>query len=118
MLRLIAAYRNSQRALVRAWRTEHAVREELVLLALALPLAFLITSSAWLRIALVGTVLLVLMVELLNTAVEKVCDRLHPAQDDLIGYVKDLGSAAVLMSLLLAASVWLTALWQWADAWL
>ncbi len=118
MHRIIAAYRNSLRALERAWRTEHAVREELLLLGLALPMALLIATGAWQRLALIGTVIIVLMVELLNTAVEKVCDRLHPGQDDLIGYVKDLGSAAVLMSLLLAAGVWLTALWQWADAWL
>jgi diacylglycerol kinase (ATP) len=118
MLRIIAAYRNSQRALARALRTETAVREELVLLALAVPLVFFITSSTWLRIALVGVLLLVLMIELLNTAIEKLCDRLHPGQDDLIGYVKDLGSAAVLMSLLLAGAVWVTALWQWADMWI
>jgi diacylglycerol kinase (ATP) len=118
MLRLFAAYRNSWRALVRAWQTERAVREELLLLVLAVPLVLVITPSAWLRLALMGVLLLVLMVELLNTALEKICDRLHPEQDDLIGYVKDLGSAAVLISLLLAGAVWLTALWQWADMWL
>jgi diacylglycerol kinase (ATP) len=118
MLRMIAAYRNSQRALLRAWCTESAVREEFVLLVISLPLAFFITSSVWLRIALIGVLLLVIMVELLNTAIEKLCDRLHREHDDQIGYVKDLGSASVLCSLVLAGGVWLTALWQWADMWL
>ena len=118
MQRIIAAYFNSLRALKRAWGSESAVRQELVLLAIGVPLAMFIAPGAWVRVALIGSLLLVLMIELLNTAIEKVCDRLHPGQDELIGFVKDLGSAAVLMSLLLAGCVWLTALWQWADAWI
>jgi diacylglycerol kinase (ATP) len=77
MQRIVAAYFNSLRALKRAWGSESAVRQELVLLALAVPLAVLIAPGAWVRVALVGAILLVLMIELLNTAIEKICDRLH-----------------------------------------
>jgi diacylglycerol kinase (ATP) len=115
MQRIISAYYNSKRALGRAFRSESAVREEMFLLMVAVPLAFIIADETWKRIALIGVVLIVLAVELLNTAIEKLCDRLHPDQHELIGYVKDLGSAAVLMVLLLSAMVWLTSLWQWID---
>jgi diacylglycerol kinase (ATP) len=112
MNRIFAAFFNSKRALGRAFLSEPAVRQELILLALAVPLACIIVSDGWKRMALVGVMLGVLAVELLNTAIEKLCDCLHPDQHDLIGYVKDLGSAAVLMSLLLAGLTWLTAIWQ------
>jgi diacylglycerol kinase (ATP) len=114
--RIIAAFWNSKRALGRAFQSESAVRQELILLIIALPLSFLIAEEAWKRVALIGVVLVVLAVELLNTAIEKLCDHLHADHHENIGYVKDLGSAAVLMSLFLAGFAWLTALWQWLDA--
>ena len=116
MQRIVAAFFNSKRALGRAFQSESAVRQELILLAVSLPLSVLIAEETWKRVALVSVILVVLAVELLNTAIEKLCDHLNPAQHDTIGYVKDLGSAAVLMALLLAGLVWLTALWQWLDA--
>jgi diacylglycerol kinase (ATP) len=116
MQRIIAAFFNSKRALGRAFQSEAAVRQELILLALALPFVFLLADETWKRVALISVVLVVLAVELLNTAIEKLCDHLNPAQNENIGYVKDLGSAAVLMALLSAGLVWLVALWQWLDA--
>ena len=116
MRRIVDAFWNSRRALARAFHSEAAVRQELILLAITLPLLFVITDDVWKRVALISVILVVLAVELLNTAIEKLCDHLYPAQHEVIGYVKDLGSAAVLMSLLLAGLVWLTALWQWLDA--
>jgi diacylglycerol kinase (ATP) len=113
--RIIAAFFNSKRALSRAFQSESAVRQELLLLVVALPLAWIITGDAWRYATLIGALLVVLAVELLNTAIEKLCDQLHPDRHDSIGYVKDLGSAAVLMSLLLAGLVWCVALWQWLD---
>jgi diacylglycerol kinase (ATP) len=115
MQRIIAAFFNSRRALSRAFTTEHAVRQELLLLVIALPLAWIITGDGWRYAMLIGALLLVIAVELLNTAIEKLCDHLHSDHHDSIGYVKDLGSAAVLMSLLLAGLVWSVALWQWLD---
>jgi diacylglycerol kinase (ATP) len=113
--RLILAFQNSKRALVRAYQTEPAVRQELILLAIALPLAWLLSNGLWMFAFLIGSLLIVLAVELLNTAVEKLCDQLHPDRHELIGYVKDLGSAAVLMTLLLAGMVWLIAIARWID---
>jgi diacylglycerol kinase (ATP) len=52
---------------------------------------------------------------LLNTAIERLCDRLHPERDPAIGYVKDLGSAAVLAAIMIVAILWLAALWRFAD---
>ena len=77
---------------------------------LAIPLAFLVADSAWKRLALIGVVVFVLVVELLNTAIEKLADRVNLAIDPQIGRVKDMGSAAVGMALLIAGAAWLLAL--------
>ena len=71
-----------------------------------------LSGGLWVRVALVGSLLLVLAVELLNTAVEKLCDRLHPGRDPAIGLVKDLGSAGALCAQALAALVWAAAAWE------
>jgi diacylglycerol kinase (ATP) len=76
----------------------------------AVPLAFVVTEDAWKRTALIGVVLLLLAVEMLNTAIEKLADRLTTEHDPQIGRVKDMGSAAVGIVLLLAGMVWVVAL--------
>ena len=93
-----------------AIRSEQAVREELVALVLSLPLAWLVGVTLMRRVELIGAVLLVLVVELLNTAIEKLADRLTTNHDPQIGRVKDLGSAAVGVALLTAGLFWLFAL--------
>ena len=90
--------------------SEQAVREELVALVLSLPLAWLIGVTLMRRVELVSAVLLVLVVELLNTAIEKLADRLTTDHDPQIGRVKDLGSAAVGVALVVAGLFWLFAL--------
>jgi diacylglycerol kinase (ATP) len=115
MHRLVQAFVNSRRALARAFRSEPAIRQEIMCLLLAIPLSFVLTADSWRRAALLGVLLALLAIELLNTGLEKLCDRLHPDQHADIGYVKDLGSAAVLMGITFAALLWLTALWQWLD---
>jgi diacylglycerol kinase (ATP) len=115
MKRLVLAFDNSCRALARAFRSEPAVRQELILLMIGLPLSFVIATDIWRQMLLVGSILICLAVELLNTGLEKLCDRLHPDRHDDIGYVKDLGSAAVLMALVLAGGIWLVAILQWLD---
>lgn len=102
------ALRNSLQGLAVAARSERAVRQELVVLAVALPVAFLISDEIHTRFALLGSLVLTLIVELLNTALEKLCDHLHPGRHPMIGTVKDLGSAAVFCALLLAGTVWFT----------
>ncbi len=106
MLRFWRASINTWNGLTFATRSEQAIREELVALVIALPLAWLIGTSAIRRVEMIGVVLLVLTVELLNTAIEKLADRLTLDHDPQIGRVKDLGSAAVGVSLLIAAMVW------------
>jgi diacylglycerol kinase (ATP) len=110
MDRWLRATRNSWQGLLAAARSEAAVREELVALVLAVPLAIVIGEGAWKRVLLIGVVVLLLIVELLNTAIEKLADRVTMAIDPKIGQVKDMGSAAVGLALLIAVTVWLVAL--------
>ena len=110
MLRLWRATINTRNGLAFAIRSEQAVREELVALALALPMAWLIGVTAMRKLELVAVVTLVLVVELLNTAIEKLSDRLTTDHDPQIGRVKDMGSAAVGVALVTAGLFWLFAI--------
>ncbi|HEY2247069.1 MAG TPA: diacylglycerol kinase [Bradyrhizobium sp.] len=110
MLRLWRATINSRNGLVFAARSEEAIRQELIALALAVPLAWLVGATVMRRIELFGAVVLVLVVELLNTAIEKLSDRLTTDRDPQIGRVKDMGSAAVGIMLLMSALFWLFAI--------
>jgi diacylglycerol kinase (ATP) len=110
MERLLRATINTWHGLLAAARSEEAFRQELVALLVAVPLAFLLSDSGWKRLALIGAVVFVLVVELLNTAIEKLADRVNLAIDPQIGRVKDMGSAAVGLALLLAGAAWLLAL--------
>ena len=107
---LYRAFLNSWRGLVHGAQTERAVRLELVLLLLGLPLALLLGPGLWVRVALMASLLLMLAAEFLNTAVEKLCDHLHPAQHPKIGIVKDLASAGTFMAQGIAALIWIAAL--------
>jgi diacylglycerol kinase (ATP) len=91
-------------------RSEQAIREELVALALSLPLAWLIGVTALRCVELVFVVMVVLIVELLNTAIEKLADRLTTEHDMQIGRVKDMGSAAVGVALVMAGLFWIFAI--------
>ena len=95
MLRFWRATVNTRNGLAFAIRSEQAIREELVALALSLPFAWFIGVTVMRRFELVAMVVLVLVVELLNTAIEKLADRLTTDHDPQIGRVKDMGSAAV-----------------------
>ena len=106
MLRFWRATINSWNGLIFAVRSEQAIREELFALLLALPLAWIVGTTAVRRAELVGVVLLLLAVELLNTAIEKLADRLTTDRDPQIGHVKDMGSAAVGVVLLIIGLVW------------
>ena len=86
--------------------SEAAFRQELVLAAGAVPLGLYLGTDGTARALLVGSVLLVLIVELLNSAVEAVVDRVSLEEHPLARRAKDLGSAAVMLSLVNAAAVW------------
>jgi diacylglycerol kinase (ATP) len=110
LLRLWRATINTRNGLAFAIRSEQAVREELIALALAVPMAWLVGATVMRRVELVATVALVLVVELLNTAIEKLSDRLTTEHDPQIGRVKDMGSAAVGVALVTAGLFWLFAI--------
>ena len=110
MLRLWRATINSRNGLVFAVRSEQAIREEMVALVLAVPLSWLVGATLMRRVELFAVVVLVLVIELLNTAIEKLADRLTTDHDPQIGRVKDLGSAAVGVALLMAGVFWLFAM--------
>lgn len=86
---------------------EEAFRQEIAVLIIGIPLAFFLTADAGERFALIGVIVFIMIVELLNTAVEKLCDRVTRDDDPVIKRVKDMGSAAVGLSLLAAGAVWL-----------
>ncbi len=109
MKALYVAFLNSWRGLVHGARTERAIRLELVLLALGLPAAFVLGTTLWIRVALLASLLLMLCAEFLNTAIEKLCDHLHPGHHARIGIVKDLASAGAFFAQGLAAMVWIAA---------
>ena len=97
---------------LRAGWGEAAFRLEACLAVVAVPLAFWIGRS-WVEVALLaGSVLLLMIVELLNTAVEAAIDRIGPEWHALSKRAKDLGSAAVFLATLLAGGIWAAALWK------
>lgn len=110
MFRFWRATVNTRNGLAFAIRSEQAVREELAAFLIALPLSWLVGATMMRRFELVGVVLLVLVVELLNTAIEKLADRLTTDHDPQIGHVKDMGSAAVGVALVFAGMFWLFAI--------
>jgi diacylglycerol kinase (ATP) len=110
LLRFWRASINTWNGLTFATRSEQAIREELVALVIALPLAWFVGTTAVRRVELIAVVLLLLTVELLNTAIEKLADRLTTEHDPQIGRVKDMGSAAVGVALVIAGLVWLVAI--------
>lgn len=110
--RIVAATGYSAAGLKAAFRHEAAFRQELAIGVPALLLAGWVASTAWQALALVTVVVLVWIVELLNSAIESLADAVSDEHRPLLGRAKDLGSAAVMLSLLLAGAVWALALWQ------
>ncbi|WP_042799034.1 diacylglycerol kinase [Thioalkalivibrio sp. AKL19] len=104
--RVLYAFGYSWRGLREAYLHESAFRQELALLAVLLPLAIWLGESGVERALLAGSALLILVVELLNSAVEAAIDRFGDERHPLSARAKDMASAAVLVSFLLAALVW------------
>jgi diacylglycerol kinase (ATP) len=104
--RILAATGYSIEGFRAAWRGEHAFRQELFLLAVATAVAFWLPLPALHRLLLIGSLVLVLIVELLNSAIEAVVDRVSLQSHPLSKTAKDLGSAAVCLALLLAGATW------------
>ena len=109
--RLAAATSYSLQGLAAAWRHEASFRLEVLLGLLLVPIALWLAPSPLQALVLIGTILFVWLVELLNSAIETLADAITIERNPLIGRAKDIGSAAVLLSLVLAAGVWLAILW-------
>ena len=104
--RIFSAFFYSIDGFKAAWRHEHAFRQELVLLVIGSAVALALPISAFQRLVLIGVLVLVLIVELLNSAIEAVVDRISLERDPLSKNAKDFGSAAVLLSFGLAVAAW------------
>jgi diacylglycerol kinase (ATP) len=110
--RIIRATRFSAQGFAQAWKHEAAFRQELALAAVLTPAAFWLGQTALERAALIGVLLLMLIVELLNSAIEAAIDRHGEEQHELSGRAKDLGSAAVFVVLVLVGVVWGAVAWD------
>jgi len=110
--RILHATGYSVAGLAAAWRYESAFRQECVLAVVMLPAAWWVGRS-WIEVALLaGSVIGVLIVELLNSAIETVVDRVSSDLHPLSKRAKDIGSAAVMLSLIACGTLWCAALWQ------
>ena len=110
MARVMRAFGASYRGYCGAFRGEAAFRQELAVAALVIPLVLYLGESGVARALLVGPMVLVLIVELLNSAIETTVDRVGLEHHELSGLAKDMGSAAVLTSFVLLGLTWLLVL--------
>jgi diacylglycerol kinase (ATP) len=108
--RLFSATINSLRAIGYGFRHEAALREEMSVFAAGVLLGFLVAPSVIWYVMMVGALLVLLAVEFLNTAVEKLADHVTPEQHVDIGRIKDYGSAAVFCAICLSGLIWLAAI--------
>lgn len=111
-LRVLRAARYSSQGLAQAWRHESAFRQELTLTLIMIPVALWLGQSALERTLLISVCLLVIVIELLNSAIEAAIDRLGSEQHELSGRAKDMGSAAVAVALFIVLLVWSAVAYQ------
>jgi len=106
LTRIIKATVYSWQGLKAAYQHEQAFRQELLLAVILIPVGFLLGNGGIEKALLIGSVLLVLLVEILNSAIEAVVDRCGTEMHTLSGRAKDMGSAAVLLALVMLATTW------------
>ncbi len=111
LTRLIKAFGYSIAGFKAAWINEQAFRQEVLLCIVLIPLAFWLGDSGVERALLISCLLLVLITELFNSAIEAVADRISQEKHPLIGRAKDIGSAAVFIALCYTVLVWGLVLW-------
>jgi diacylglycerol kinase (ATP) len=104
---IINAFRYTWAGLVSAWKNELAFRGEVVVAIVMVPLGFWLGRSAVEQALLIASILLILLTELLNSALEAVVDRIGPQRHELSKRAKDMGSAAAFVSMVTAALVWI-----------
>lgn len=112
MERIVKAFHNSVAAFRQLGGSEKAFQQELAVLAAGVPLAFYVAEEAWLRFGLIAAIIFVMIVEVLNTGIEATCNAVSREFHADIKIAKDAGSLAVLLSICLAASIWLMAIYS------
>ncbi len=112
MQRLIKAFLNSRAGIIYLVRHEAAFRSEVVILFVSMPVAWWLATSLATFIWLVGSIVMIMIVEMLNTGIEQVCNGLSRDYMEEIKIAKDCGSAAVLFATMLAGAVWLAAIYS------
>lgn len=112
LVRLFKALMYSLAGFTAAFRTESSFRLEVILAVFLVPLGIILGQNGVEKALLVSSVLLVLIVELINTAVETLVERISPEWHTLSGRAKDIGSASVLISALVTIAVWILVLWR------
>lgn len=108
--RLVKATRYSLKGLLAAFRREQAFRQEVLVLVFVIPAGLWLGKNGVERVLLIGSWLLVMVVELINSAIEAVVDRVGLERNELAGRAKDLGSAAVFCAIVLAIALWVVVL--------
>ena len=109
--RIIAATGYSIGGIRAALANEAAFRQEVIALLVLLPVSFFIAQTPMQWLVLVAPLVLLLVVELLNSAIETVVDRIGPEHHELSGRAKDMGSAAVMLTLVLIVLCWVAVIW-------
>lgn len=109
--RIVGATSNSLAGLATAWRIEHAFRQEVFLVVPGVLVALLLPVVSVEKLVLIGSLVLLLIVELLNSAIEATVDRISLDRHPLSKNAKDFGSAAVMLAFLLALAAWLIVIW-------
>jgi diacylglycerol kinase (ATP) len=109
--RITAAFWNTVGGLREGLSTEAAIKQEFAIACVGLPLSFFIARDLWTWVALIASLLLVLAIEFVNTAIERLCNHIQPDRHDAIRITKDLASAGVFFTLALAGLVWIAAIW-------
>ncbi|MET3130466.1 diacylglycerol kinase (ATP) [Oxalobacteraceae bacterium GrIS 1.11] len=110
--RIFSAFAYSIDGLKAAWRHEHAFRQELIMTVVGTAIALALRVSAFEKLMLIGVLVLVLIVELINSAIEAVVDRVSVERHPLSKNAKDFGSAAVLLAVCLALAAWAVVLFN------
>lgn len=111
LTRLLRAVACSRQGFRYIWRSEEAFRQEVLLCIFFIPLGFFSGNGGTEQALLIGSILLIPLVEVLNTAIECTIDRIGPEFHELSGHAKDLGSSAVLLSICITVVVWGLVLW-------
>jgi diacylglycerol kinase (ATP) len=110
--RIFAAFFYSMDGFKSAWKNEHAFRQELMLVIVASVIALFLPVSAFEKLMMIAVLVLILVVELINSAIEAVVDRVSLERHELSKNAKDFGSAAVLLTFLIAVATWAVVLFN------